>query len=54
MEVIISANQNILAMANNFDGKIDERMSEELYWQWVRGVSKDGLENENRLQEISV
>ena len=49
MEIIISANQNILDMVNNSKIIIDEKMSEELYWQWLNGISKDDIKNENRL-----
>lgn len=53
METIISANDTILAMVNNSEIEINEKMSEEAYWKWIQGVLKDGIENEkNRLQEI--
>lgn len=54
MEIIISANQNILAMANRSEINIGEDMSEKEFWKWVQGISKEAIEDENRLQEVSI
>ncbi|MCI9611596.1 MAG: hypothetical protein HFH33_06075 [Eubacterium sp.] len=54
MQVIISANEQILAMAANIKRVVSEDMDEETYWNWIGAVGKDKNENADRVQEIPV
>ena len=40
MQVIISANEQILAMAANIKRVVSEDMDEETYWNWIGAVAK--------------
>ena len=49
MDIIISANHNILAMVKNSELNISEDMGEEEYWKWMQGDTGNlGSETEYR------
>lgn len=54
MEIIISANQDILAMVSDTQRNCSENMSEEAYWEWMRGRGKGEIKDEHRVQKIQV
>ncbi len=54
MQIIISANEEILAITANTKAAVSEDMEEEAYWNWLRGAGKDENGNTEGLQKIPV
>lgn len=54
MDIIISANQEILAMLKSLEVNVSKEMDEEEYYEWLKSIKKDDIGNENRIQEVSV
>ncbi|MDE7312359.1 MAG: hypothetical protein K2N87_12190 [Eubacterium sp.] len=54
MEIIISANQDILAMVSAPQLDLSKNMSEEAYWEWVLRSGKGEARDESRVQEIQI
>ena len=52
MDIIISANENILNMTRDKKKVVNEDMTEQEFFLWTNGIVKDIDKNE--LQEISV
>ncbi|MBO5470045.1 MAG: hypothetical protein J6A03_09955 [Lachnospiraceae bacterium] len=50
MEILISANEQILNMVKNKNIIVDENMTQEDFFAWTQGMTKEF--NENELQEI--
>ena len=54
MNVIISANEKILAITQNKDLNLTERMSEEEYINWIKNMVKVGTNDGTNFQGVEI
>lgn len=54
MDIIISANEKILSLTQNKSMNLSESMNEEEYRHWIENIAKVGMDDEAKIQEISV
>lgn len=52
MEIIISANEKILAITQDY--RLSQNMSEEEYAEWLNKLIKVGIEDEKEVQKVPI